>query len=138
MEAKQLSTEQEAMEQVQEAINAVSGKRWMAAVWCVDGVEQEGKPDLIVLANRTTWRFPQLGFEEACWILRENLREERLAADVLPIPAPLEMAPFVRSNHCSLRTPSSMFIDEGRECSEEESCDVLHLGDMLDKKREDE
>ena len=138
MEAKQLSTEQEAMEQVQEAINTVSGKRWMVAVWCVDGVEQEGKPDLIMLANRTTWCFPQLGFEEACWSLRENLREERLVADALSVPAPLEMAPFARSNHCSSLMPLSVVIDEGGECSEEESCDVLHLGDMLNKKQEGE
>lgn len=94
MVTKQLLLEQEAVDDVREMINSVLGKRWMIAVWCMDQAEQNSEPVLMSLASRTTWHFPHGCFEESLRLLRENLDME-LQASEPPVPAPLEMAPFI-------------------------------------------
>jgi len=98
---KQLLTEQEAFNDVSEAITSVLGKRWMVAVWCVDHVEENGKPplDMLRLVSRTTWRFPHGNFEESLRLLRDNLDEEKQAGEP-PVPSPLKMAPFALDTEC--------------------------------------
>ena len=149
MDAKQLTSEQEAVDQLREEINAVMGKRWMVAIWCAEGivgVEQNGifkqssKQDLVVLSNRTTWRFPQGGFEEAVNLLRENLEVEQ-KTDVLSVPSPLEMAPFVMpvedESEVDDEKCSELSQDDGTRRGEKAPKELL-LGDMLRKNREGE
>jgi len=88
---KMLLTEQEAINEARAIINSVLGKRWMIAVWCVEEDEQK---NLLRLAGKTSWRFPQGDFEESLRLLREKLEEE-LKARKPAVPAPLEMAPFL-------------------------------------------
>ena len=94
--AKQLLTEPDAIEEVREALSSVLGKRWMLALWVVDEEQQDGKVNLHTrLVNRTTWRFPHESIEESLQSLGENLEEEKQTGEP-PVPAPLDVAPFVR------------------------------------------
>jgi len=90
---KQLSTEDEALEDVRTNVEAVIGMQWMAVVWCVeDGWEDDLQS--IRLVGRTTWRFPREKFEAAVELLRENLEAEKRDGEP-DRPSPLKLAPFV-------------------------------------------
>jgi len=117
MDKKDLVSEQGAVDQLQEAINGVLGKRWMVAVWSAEEIDTSVKSKLIILSNRTTWHFPHSGFEAAVKLLRENLEKEMEAEKAPPVPAPLQMAPFVLDS-----------------CSEIEAADSPPLGRMLDNR----
>lgn len=91
---KQLLSEQEAVEEARRIINSVLGKRWMIAVWCVDEVEKKDEPNMLRLAGKTTWQFPQGDFEESLRLLRNCLHEETTAGKP-PVPPPLKMASFL-------------------------------------------
>jgi len=93
-EFKQLSSEEEALEDVRVNVEAVIGMRWMAAVWCIDEVAQKGEPEVVRLVGRTTWNFPRGSFGASIGLLHDSLSDEGQSQRP-PRPAPLKLAPFV-------------------------------------------
>jgi len=93
--AKQLLSEQEALNDVREAINEVLGNRWMIAVWCVEEAAKEGEPNIFRPVKRITWRFPSEDYAAGIGKLCATMFEEKRSTTP-PLPVPLKVADFLR------------------------------------------
>jgi len=90
----QLLSEAEAVAEVKKHMLNLQGNGWMVAFWMVRE-EKEKEKNTLIFPGRTTWKFP-VGDYEKCIEMLKNHMEEEVKAGKPPIPAPLDVADWLK------------------------------------------